>query len=429
MTRPVSLRLYRALMRLLSPIAGVVLNKRARDGKEDPARQHERLGKPTRRRPEGTLIWLHGASVGESLVLATLVDELGGRSPDLNFLVTTGTVTSANMMATRLPSNAFHQYVPLDTPSAVTGFLDHWKPDLAVFAESELWPNLITETSARAIPMALVNARMNEKSLNSWKRRGEAARQLLSRFDWIAPADERTRAGLSGILGGEPLPLVGNIKLEARPMPPDPHELSRIRVALAGRSVWLAASTHAGEEGVALSANAMLKARHPNTLLILAPRHPERAGEIEKLMKRYGHKWARRSLDQTPDSDCDVWLADTLGEMGLWYASTRAAFIGGSLKPDIGGHNPIEASQLGCSVISGEYVPSFQDVYDAYREHNAVAWADDALTLSEAVEAIWEHRGPRAEDAMKAIQQVSGGALDRTVAALLNLLPTEEGAV
>ena len=428
MSLPASLRWYRLLMRALTPFSEMVLKRRARAGKEDASRRHERLGKPVERRPEGTLIWLHGASVGESLVLASLVDELGGQRPDLRFVVTTGTLTSANMMADRLPSTALHQFVPLDTPSAVAGFLDHWSPDLVVFAESELWPNLISAIRQRDIPLALVNARMNEKSLKSWRRRRESARYLLGCFSWIGPADERTRAGLSDLLGREPLDLVGNIKLEAKPMPPDPHELSRVRVALAGRPVWLAASTHSGEDGVALAANALLKARHPNSLLILAPRHPERAEEIEKLMKRHDHKWARRSRDETPDTSCDVWLADTLGEMALWYSSAPASFIGGSLIRGIGGHNPIEASQLGSAVISGEHVPSFQDVFDAYRTEKAVTFVEDALTLSEAVESIWQHHGPTAEQGMTAVRQLSGGALAQTVSALLGLLDEEAEA-
>lgn len=428
MNLPAPLRWYRLLMSAVTPFSRMVLRRRAKAGKEDASRLHERLGKPTERRPEGSLIWLHGASVGESLVLATLVDELSGRRPELRFLVTTGTVTSATLMAERLPSTAIHQFVPLDTPSAVAGFLEHWAPDLAVFAESELWPNLVSSIRQRQIPLALVNARMNEKSLRSWRGRRESARYLLGSFSWIGPADERTRAGLSDLLGREPLDLVGNIKLEAKPMPPDPHELSRVRVALAGRSVWLASSTHSGEEGVVLAANALLKTRHPNTLLILAPRHPERAEEIEKLMQRHDHTWSRRSRDETPDTSCDVWLADTLGEMALWYSSASASFIGGSLLRGIGGHNPIEASQLGSAVISGEHVPSFQDVFDVYRSEKAVTFVDDALSLSEAVEDIWAHQGPTAKRGMAAVRQLSGGALEQTTSALLALLDEEAEA-
>jgi len=427
MSLPPALATYRSISRLLAPLSGFILSRRARAGKEDPSRSNERLGRPRTPRPEGPLVWMHGASVGESLLLATLVDELGGARPDLNFLVTTGTLTSAAIMASRLPSNARHQYVPLDTERAARGFLDHWQPDLAVFAESELWPNLIVETARRGTPMALVNARMNEKSLRGWRRRPDTARWLLACFDWIGAADNRTRDGLEN-LTGEAVTLAGNLKLEAKPLPPDAHELSRIRVALAGRKVWLAASTHTREDGVALSANAMLKQRHPGVLLILAPRHPERADEIEKLMKRYGHKWARRSRGQTPSGDQDVWLADTLGEMALWYAVSSASLIAGSLRHDIGGHNPIEATQAGSTVLSGQHVASFQDVYDAYRKEDAVLWVEDALDVSEAVETVWDHRGPDLDKARAAIRAASGGALATTRDALLNLLTEDDTA-
>lgn len=425
MSLPPSLAAYRFAMQLAAPLAPMVLKRRAKTGKEDLSRLNERLGQPKAHRPEGPLVWLHGASVGESLVLATLVEELGGVRPDLNFLVTTGTKTSAELMQRRLPSNARHQYVPVDTQAAATGFLEHWKPDLAVFAESELWPNLIVETARRGVPMALVNARMNDRSLRNWRRRPDTARWLLACFDWIGAADQRTRDGLEDLTGSA-VPLAGNLKLEALPAPPDPHELSRIKVALAGREVWLAASTHDGEDGIALAANAMLKSEHPNTLLILAPRHPERGDEIERLLKRHKHKWARRSKDEVPTSEDDVWLADTLGEMALWFAVSPAALIAGSLKPGIGGHNPIEATQAGCSVLSGRHVPSFQDVYDAYTEHDAIRWVEDAVDTSEAVADIWAHRGPKLEQARAAVSAAAGGALARTVSALRALLEPEE---
>lgn len=425
MSLPPALSAYRGVMRLTAPFAPMILNRRVKAGKEDPGRLNERFGKPNSPRPEGVLVWLHGASVGESLMLATLVEELGGLHPQLNFLVTTGTLTSAAMMEKLLASNALHQFVPLDTQAAVTGFLDHWQPDLAVFAESEIWPNLILETARRGTPMALINARMNEKSLRNWRRRPDTARWLFACFDWIGAADNRTRDGLENLIG-EPVPLVGNLKLEAKPMPPEPHALSRVKVALAGRKVWLAASTHPREESIMLSANAMLKARHPNALLILAPRHPERAGEIEKLMKRQDHQWARRSRDEMPQSQDDVWLADTLGEMALWYSVAPASVIAGSLRNDIGGHNPIEATQAGSSIISGEHVASFQDVYDAYRTEQAVIWAEDAHSIAEAVEAIWDHRGPSIEQAQAAVRAASGGALERTLTALTTLLAGQD---
>jgi len=424
---PASLQIYRALTGLAAPLLPAILSRRAKAGKEDPTRRHERLGRPEIHRPDGQLIWLHGASVGESLVLATLVDELARRDPELEFLVTTGTVTSASLMAKRLPPQAKHQYVPVDTPGAVRRFLDHWRPDIAIFAESELWPNLLIEARRRGVPMALVNARMNTASLERWRRRGDSIRHLLEAFDWIGAADTRTRDGLEDLTGRE-IQLAGNLKLEARPLPPDPRELSMLKVALAGRPVWLAASTHEGEDSTILSAHALLRKTHPGALLILAPRHPERGDTLAGSVKQAGLRLARRSLGEVPDGQDTVWLADTLGEMSLWFSLAPAALIAGSLKPGIGGHNPIEASQAGACVITGPHVDSFDDLYSAYRHHKAMLEVSDALTLSEAVEQVWQAKAPGKARAERAIADASGGALDTTLYAIKGLLPRADKA-
>ncbi|OLF81590.1 3-deoxy-D-manno-octulosonic acid transferase [Maricaulis sp. W15] len=421
MSLPVSLQLYRALTGLASPLLPAILSRRARAGKEDAARRHERLGRPDIRRPGGKLLWLHGASVGESLVLATLVDELAQHDPDLEFLVTTGTVTSATLMGKRLPPQAKHQYVPVDTPGAVRRFLDHWRPDAGVIAESELWPNLLIEARLRDIPMALVNARMNAGSLQRWRKRGDALRRLLEGFDWIGAADTRTRDGLEDLTGRE-IVLAGNLKLEARPLAPDAGELAALKSGLAGRPIWLAASTHDGEDDVVLSAHARLHRTHPGALLILAPRHPERGDALEARIKQHGFAVARRSRGEVPEPRDTVWLADTLGEMPLWFALAPAALIAGSLLPDIGGHNPIEASQAGASVITGPHVASFDDVYAAYRRHDAVLEVDDAPSLAQAVEQVWQAKGPGKASAGRAIADVSGGALETSLAAINRLL-------
>jgi len=423
---PLALSLYRGFTRLAAPLFPILLNHRASKGKEDSSRRHERLGRPIEPRPEGDLVWLHGASIGESLVLATLVDELGGLRPDLSFIVTTGTTTSADLMAKRLPSNARHQYVPIDTPAAVKGFLDHWQPTLAVFAESELWANLILETSKRAIPMALVNARMNDKSLSNWrKKRPDTARFLFSCFDWIGTADLRTQDGLEEIMG-EVVTFAGNLKLEARAVEADPHTLSQARVDISGRHVWLAASTHEGEEEIILKAHSLLLEKHPLALLVLAPRHPERAKSIAGLIKKKKFGYALRSANQLPHTDDQVWLADTLGEMPLWFSLAPAALIAGSLKKNIGGHNPIEANQAGAAVICGPHHASFQDLFDTYRTHKAALFVEDAQSLAQAVEDIWTGKGPKQDSARAAIAEASGGALQTTLSALISLLPGDE---
>jgi 3-deoxy-D-manno-octulosonic-acid transferase len=424
-SQPFTLSLYRGLMRLLAPVMPSLLRHRAKKGKEDPERRHERLGQPTSERPGGRLVWLHGASVGESMVLATLVEELGGLRPDLNFLVTTGTTTSAQIMASRLPSNARHQYVPIDSHAAVTGFLDHWKPDLAVFAESELWPNLVTETASRGISMALVNARMNAKSLKNWHQRKNTARHLFACFDWIGTADIQTQKGIGDLLG-QPVRLAGNLKLEARAATPDPHALTAARVGITGRHVWLAASTHDGEEDQILDAHRALQKDHPNALLILVPRHPERAQSIASRIKKRGWQCAWRSRNELPNAQTPVWLADTLGELALWYTLCPASLIAGSLKDGIGGHNPIEASQAGATVICGPYRASFQDLYQSYRSHGAALFVNDAPSLATAVQDIWNGHRPSRQNVDAAIQDASGGALKTTLDALLDLLADDD---
>ncbi|WP_417483523.1 3-deoxy-D-manno-octulosonic acid transferase [Maricaulis sp.] len=426
MTLPTGLTLYRLLMRAAAPLATPLLMLRTRAGKEDPGRRNERLGRPTFPRPPGQLVWLHGASVGESLVLASLVSEFAAAQPELRFLVTTGTMTSARLMARRLPPVARHQYLPIDTLSAVRGFLDYWKPDLAVFAESELWPNLVIETAARDIPMALVNARMNDRSLTSWNKRPDSARYLLGCFDWIGAADSRTRDGLEN-LTGKAITLAGNLKLEARAETADPETLAGIRRTISDRPVWLAASTHPGEEAIVLHAHALTLKTHPDALLILAPRHPERGDEVARLIDKQGFRFVRRSEGDAPSPDHQIWLADTLGEMPLWYGAAPAALIAGSLLPGIGGHNPIEASQAGTAVLSGEHTASFDDLYAVYRQHKAMITVDSAASIASALERVWGHRGPAIKLARAAITEASGGAMATSLAALEALLAGGKG--
>ncbi|MHA6289399.1 3-deoxy-D-manno-octulosonic acid transferase [Maricaulis sp. CAU 1757] len=420
MKRTPTLHLYRQATRLLAPLIPLALRLRARKGKEDPARLHERLGYATQPRPEGPLVWLHGASVGESLMLAGLVEALHDHRPELNMLVTTGTVTSARLMASRLGDYARHQYVPVDTPGAVRRFVDHWKPQVGVFAESELWPNLLAAARRTDCRLALVNARMNDRSLTGWSKRPDSARALMGAFDWIGAADTRTRDGLEDLLGRS-VELAGNLKLDVPVATPGP-ELEDLRDRLGNRPVWLAASTHGGEDPIVLDAHRRLLEQHPDALLILAPRHPERADAVADLVHAAGHNTARRSKGEVPDSETQVWLTDTLGEMPLWFSLSSAALIAGSLKPGIGGHNPIEATQGGAAVISGPFRDSFADIYATYTRHGALLEAMDSLTLAKAVSSIWAGEGPAPEAGTSALSDASGGALERTLTALLDLL-------
>jgi 3-deoxy-D-manno-octulosonic-acid transferase len=421
MSYPAGLTLYRAATRALSPLAPLALKRRAAKGKEDGERLNERRGRPAQARPEGELIWIHAASVGESLVALSLADALKIARPQASILLTSGTATSAKLVAAQAPDGVTHQFIPADRLKYVRRFLDHWRPDLAVFVESELWPNLIVETARTGAKMALVNARMNAASLKNWARWRRTAAWLLACFDWIGAADARTAEGLSR-LSGEEVEMAGNLKLEAAPRGPDPSALAAALAAVAGRPLMLAASTHDGEEALILDAFETARAIHHEALLILAPRHPERGDTLAKMVETRALSCARRSKGEAPDADTAVWLADTLGEMGLWFALKPAAVIAGSFKTGIGGHNPVEATRGGAAVISGPHRDSFSDVYDAYEAQGAVATATDADALAEAVQAVWRGEGPAAAAGEAALAAMSGGAMARTVERLAALL-------
>jgi 3-deoxy-D-manno-octulosonic-acid transferase len=345
------LALYGLAARLAEPLAPGLLRRRAAAGREDPERLSERLGRASQPRPGGPLVWLHGVSVGESLSLLALVEGLRTRRPDLALLVTSGTRTSADLLARRLPDGVIHQYVPVDGPRAVRRFLDHWRPDLGVFAESELWPNLLRSARRRGTRLALVSARITEGTAATWRRAPASARSLLGVFDLILPQDRASAARLTelGAACGREL----NLKRAGAPLPFDRAELERLQGLAAGRPVILAASTHPGEEALVASAAAGLGA-----LLVLAPRHPERGGEIADALAA-----PRRALGQSPGPGDPVWIADTLGEMGLFFRLADLVVMGGSFPGGIGGHNPLEPARLGVPVLTGPDIANSADVY------------------------------------------------------------------
>lgn len=421
---PFALGLYRSVTELASPVVRAALKDRVRKGKEDPARLDERYGKASLTRPDGTVIWIHGASVGESRVSLALARALKAEKPGLSVLLTSGTLTSASLIARDGTGEVLHQFVPVDTPEAARRFIAHWRPDLCVFVESELWPNLITEATRSGARLALVNARMNARSLKTWRQWKKSGAWLLDRFDWISPADTRTAEGI-GAITGKTHTIAGNLKLEAALPAPSPDAQTAARTVIGSRHVFVAASTHAGEESIVLEALEILREDHPDTLLILVPRHPERATELGDLMRRRGIDFARRSLSQAPGIDTPVWLADTLGELPLWYTLCGAAFIGGSLKPGIGGHNPIEATMAGCAVISGPYRDSFADVFNAYEAEGAVMTVNNAAELAGAVEQVWRGEGPAVEAGEAAVRALTGNAMADTTARLLALLDSK----
>ena len=354
------IRAYSGFTRLLAPVLPIWLKRRALKGKEDAARQGERFGQASMPRPQGQLFWMHGASVGEVTMLLPLIDKVLTEYPKAHVLVTSGTVTSANLMQKRLPERALHQYIPLDTPKAVNGFLDHWKPDLALWAESEIWPNLITQTKARGIPMALINARMSGKSIQGWGKRRKSALALFGCFDAILAANEDTANRLSGLLGRE-IESAGNLKDAAPALPVNADEVAKLKAQIGERPVWCAASTHKGEEEIILAAHKELRLTHPDALLVLAPRHPERRDEVFRLVGTDSTKI--RSIGDIIEADTDVYLFDTIGEMGLAHSLSDITFVCGSLVKGLMGHNPLEPARLRNAVLTGAHISSFADTY------------------------------------------------------------------
>ncbi|MHA7888570.1 3-deoxy-D-manno-octulosonic acid transferase [Roseicyclus sp.] len=364
------------------------LRERVAEGKEDAARLDERRGIAAVPRPAGPLVWFHAASVGESLALLELIRTLLDERPDVTILVTTGTVTSAGVMADRLPEGALHQYVPLDARPFVRRFLDHWRPDLAVWTESELWPTLICETHARGVPMVLLNARMSKASHDRWRFLHGMARSLLGRFDLALVQDDLTEIYLRrlGMLPAK-MEVTGTLKEGAAALPVNEADLSVMRAEIGGRPVWVAASTHPGEEEKVLEAHRIALRTNPRLLLILVPRHPDRGDAIAALLEAGDWAFTRRSAGEGPERETAVYLADTMGELGLWYRLATVSFVGGSWVP-IGGHNPFEPAALGSAILHGPYVTNFVDIYQRLTEARAARLVSAPQTLAEAVDDL-----------------------------------------
>jgi len=400
----------------------MLLARRVARGKEDPARLGERLGKAGMPRPEGVLVWLHGASVGEALSLIALVEALATARPDVTLLVTSGTRTSAALMAERLPPGAIHQYLPVDGPAAVARFLDHWRPSLGVFVESELWPNLLLAARDRGVRLALLSAKLSQASFSGWRRAPAAARRLFDGFDLILAqddlADERITA-LGGAVTG-----IADLKLGAAPLPADEAVLAARKAELAGRPMILAASTHPSEEALIWTRwRAVVEARADKPLLVIVPRHPERGPAIAAAARLEGLATGLQSVDA--GLGVDVFIADALGELGLWFRLARLAVMGGSFIEGVGGHNPLEPARLGTPVVSGPKVENWATAYRDLDTARAVLMIDDAAGLDGPLRQALDDPAPLAAMADRARAYVAGrDEAARAVAGLvLKLIP------
>jgi 3-deoxy-D-manno-octulosonic-acid transferase len=422
--RPWQITLYRAGTRLAQPVAGLLLRHRLKKGKEDPGRLPERRGVASVRRPEGRLVWIHGASVGETMSMTPIVERLMERGHHV--LVTSGTVTSARIMADRLPPDAIHQYIPLDAPGFMRRFFAHWRPDVGLIAESELWPNMIIEAGKSDVPLMLLNGRMSERSYTRWEKQPAVAGLLLARFD-IVLAQSQLDAERYQRLGAPRVALGGNLKYDVTPPPAEPATLAVLQGLTSGRPLWVAASTHAGEEELIVDAHRRIAQELPKVLTIIAPRHPRRGEEVEALARAQGVATARRSAGQLPDRAVDVYVADTVGELGLFYRLTTVAYLGGSLVAH-GGQNPIEPAKLGVAIVHGPEVDNFLDVYAALDGCGGAAKVGDAGALAGRVHR-WLTDAGQARAAGRAALAAVGeltGAADKVMQALEPLLARAE---
>jgi 3-deoxy-D-manno-octulosonic-acid transferase len=413
---PMTLRVYQKLSSAAVPLAPALIKRRLKQGKEDPARIGERRGVSQDIRPHGPLVWIHGASVGEVLAAAALIERL--RTRNIRILVTSGTVTSANIVANRFPADIIHQYVPYDSPRYVARFLDHWRPSLALFIESDLWPNLILSSAARRLPMVLINGRMSHRSFPRWRRLAGTISALLGRFD-ICLAQSRVDAERFAALGSRNVLTTGNLKLDVPAPPADPVKLERLMAVTRGRPIIVAASTHPGEEDILLEAHRKLKGLFPLLLSVIVPRHPNRGEAIAQAMAASGRHVTLRSHEELPTAATDIYIADTMGELGLFYRLAPIVFMGGSLVQH-GGQNPIEAIKLGASIVHGPHVFNFSDVYEALDRAGGARLADRPEALVKQLGRLLADPAAR-ESSLAASGRVVGelgGALDRTMVAL-----------
>ncbi|MEQ8656548.1 MAG: 3-deoxy-D-manno-octulosonic acid transferase [Hyphomicrobiales bacterium] len=411
---------YRIAGTLVSPFAGSLILARARKGKEDLPRRRERFGYAGSRKPNGSLIWVHAASVGETVAILPLIKRI--EETGSYVVLTTGTVTSAQLAAKQIGPRTLHQYAPLDLAPFVNRFLNTWKPQLAIFVESELWPATFHALAKRNIPHVLVNARMSERSFFRWRRASGLIGAMLSSVT-LCLAQTVDDAERFRVLGAPRVRVTGNLKFDT-PAPADnPAQLKLLEQTLRGRKVWLASSTHPGEEAIALRVHKALKHHLPDLLTVIVPRHPERGREVAGLALSEGLSHTLRSEGHLPKADTDVYIADTIGEMGLHYRLAPVSFIGGSLVRH-GGQNPIEPAKLQTAILHGPDVHNFPEIYTALNSSDATIEVDSAEMLARSVGRLLVNEREREKlcsQATKAIQEFEG-ALSATMDAIEPLL-------
>ncbi len=414
-------RVYQGLGRLAAPLLVGLYKWRARQGKEDKNRKGERFGVASKPRPAGNLVWIHAASVGEAnaiLPLAKQVVENGSY-----VLLTTATLTSAQIVEASAPAGVIHQFVPYDTRGNIKRFLDHWAPCLAITVESEIWPATFHELEKRQIPLIIANGRMSEGSFGNWNRLPSFARSIFGTVDCVLAQSEEDAERFKK-LGARTVRATGNIKFDGDIPECDPVELADFKDQLEGRPRWLAASTHPEEEAQIGRAHQTLKQTFENLLTIIVPRHPARAEEIRAKLESMGLVCILRSRGETITNATDIYIADTLGELGLFYRVAPVVFMGGSFAP-IGGHNLLEPAQIGCAILSGTHTHNFAWIYRHFAKEEGVILVNGADELAVNVETLLCNPEQVEKCAAKAnaLVETGRGALAATQLELQQYLP------
>ena len=406
------LSVYRGLSYAAAPILRRFLERRKQRGKEDPIRIEERYGNPSKTRPAGSIIWFHAASVGEAISILSLINRLDRNYPTHSILVTTGTVTSAAIMAERLPQSVIHQFIPVDQPIWIQRFLDHWKPNIALWVESEFWPNLLTAIHERGIPLILLNARISPGSFRGWQRVPRTIARLLGCFSLCLAQSVQDAEKLTE-LSAKKVHTPGNLKFAADPLPVDDKALSTLWNNISTRPMWIAASTHAGEERAVANAHRAIANNQPDILTIIIPRHPARATEIAGEILSMGLTVSLRSKGEPVTSKTAIYLADTVGELGLFYRLAPIAFIGGTLVPH-GGQNMLEAAKLECGIIHGPSTTNFTTVTSEISAAGGSTIIRNETELANAVSSLLSDDAGRTDQiaAALAVAQAKTGILE-----------------
>lgn len=394
--------LYRWTLLALAPILRAYLKLRIRMGKEDSARIGERYGIAGIRRPQGRIIWIHAASVGETQSMLSVIERILNYYPDLHILMTTGTRTSAEFLSQRKVPRLIHQYIPLDHPKWVDAFLDHWQPSLGIWVESELWPNLIAQSKKRGMELILLNARMSDDSFKQWQRMPAFIDAVMKSFSLIL-AQTETYASYFRALGAPNVEMSGNLKFAAPPLPYNQNDFADLQSRVADRKIWVAASTHEGEEKAAAQLHKQLKPGFPALLTIIVPRHPNRAAKILEELRPLGLQISQRSARQPITPSTDIYLADTIGELGLFFALRPPVFMGNSLKTK-GGHNLLEPARYGCPILHGPNMQNFVELSQLMQHYSATIIVPTELDLLANVNRLLTDRDAAQAIGLRAAQ-------------------------